>query len=208
LRLSFALVIARGLPEVDLFAREVLGGGERLGAWAADRDLHGVAHERLGEVDVLEALGRDRQVAHGDIPLAFEQAGDHLASIHGDAHHGKAHVSGLELLVEIRLQEPRHVVGEAALDRAIDEIVGLRVRDEDPNYSPLDHPVEIADPLFARKSEPGFPRRARRGRLSGRLSRRGRRDQRQSGKQREDSDPHTAHLPCRDDCKTGLGRRR
>ena len=34
-------------------------GAGRLGAWSADRDLHGVAEDRLGEVDLLEAIGCD-----------------------------------------------------------------------------------------------------------------------------------------------------
>src|SRR5882724_867701 len=111
----------------------------------------------LGEVHLLQALRGDRQIAHGDVPSPLEQVRDHLAPGGGDAHHVEFNVPGLELLVEIGFEELRHVVGQAALHRAIDEVEGLRVRDEDPNRAPLDHAVKSPVHVLATDLSGGSP---------------------------------------------------
>ena len=104
----------------------------------------------------------------------------------------ETNVSGLELLVEIRFEELRHLVGQAALDGAIDEVEGLRVWNEDPNHSPLDHAVEIARPRLADRAdwrEPGLRGGCAGRRRGGRLCGRAGRDQSHAGQEREHREP-------------------
>jgi hypothetical protein len=59
-----------------------------------------------------------------------------------------ADVLGLELLVEIRLQELAEVVGQTALDPPIHEVDGLRVGSKDPAPTPLNHPIKVPGPFL------------------------------------------------------------
>src|SRR5262245_3337730 len=141
-----ALVVARRFANIDFLAGKIVQGHDRLGARPGDEDLRDVVPEGVGEVDVLQPFWSDREVAHDDVATAREECRDHLVSGDRNAVDVDANVSGLEPLVQIGLVDLGDVVGDATLDRTIHEVVGLRVRHQEPDPAPLDHPIEVAGP--------------------------------------------------------------
>src|SRR4030095_17232122 len=101
-----------------------------------NQELSDIVHEWMREGDVLEPLRSDRKVPHRNVPLTLEQSGNHLITGDRDTDDIDAEVSGLELAIEIPLEDPGNLVGESALNRAIDEGICLRVRHQKPDQTP------------------------------------------------------------------------
>ena len=88
----------------------------------------------------------------GDVALAGDKPRQQLVAPDRNEHHPHLQVLvleflfGSELLVELFLEQPDGLNGDAALYALIDEIDGLAVDGQHADDPPLDHPVQITGP--------------------------------------------------------------
>ena len=125
----------------------------RRGPGAGHHDLvHGLA-DGVGEVDLAQPLVGDRQVRGGDVPVALLEGREQAVAGHRKAHDLDLEVRLREARVELLLEEPPELVGDAPLLTEIDEVVGGVEGHEHADHAALHHRVEVALPGLPQRLE-------------------------------------------------------
>ncbi len=132
--------------DVDLLPRQVLQPTEVGRAGPGHHDLgHRPAH-RFGEVHRLEPTLGDGQGGGGDVPVALGEGRKQPVPGHRQEHDVDLEIALLEAPVELLLQEPPELVGDAPLLTEIDEVVGGVERHQKTDQAALHHLVEVPGP--------------------------------------------------------------
>ena len=163
LNLAFRLLRALGvdapLADEHLLAGQIVHGGNRRRARAGDHHFVDIGAGRVREGDEFLALGRDGHHRGDHVDQAADEGRVELVALHRHQHHVHLEVPGLQVLVELALEQLRPLVGDPALLPLVDEVVRAVEGHADADRAPLDHLVEVASERLPDDEPRGFRKR-------------------------------------------------
>ena len=140
--------VAGGTPHVDLPAREIVQRARPVRGRPGDHQLADVAQQRVREVDPFEPALRDREVGGRDVAETALEGRQQLVPLYRDDQDPDLERPGSELLIQELLELGERLVRDAALGGAVEEVLAQGVDHQRADPTPLDHAVQIANPLL------------------------------------------------------------
>ena len=162
-----ALVIDARLSDEHLLAGQIVHRGDRRRSWPGDHHFAHVGARRLREGDELLQLGPDGHHGRDHVDLAAREGRVQLIARHRHDHHVHLEVAGLQVRVQIVLEQLQRLVGHPTLLPLVDEVVRAVERHGHANRATLDHLVEVAGERLVHHEPHAFRKGVVRRRRSG-----------------------------------------
>ena len=125
-------------------AGQIVQRGDRRRTRSGDDHFVHIGPGRIREGDELLALRRDGHHRRDQVDLAVLERGIQLIARHRHHDHVHLEVPGLQVFVQIGLEQLGPLVGHPAFLSLVDEVVRAVEGHADANHATLDHLVEVA----------------------------------------------------------------
>ena len=138
------VVVDAPLADEHLLAGQIVNSLDRRRSWPGDDDFVDAAARRHREGDEFFPLGGHGHHGRDHVHRAARESGVELLARHRQDDHVDLEVAGLQVRVEIVLEQLQRLVRQSALLPLVDEVVRAVERHGYADRAALDHLVEVA----------------------------------------------------------------